>query len=419
MDTCVESLEAYKARATNLLSLLQSLPAHKLSPSALSRLSKLVSSELRFLQNHPQPPLNSTNLGYLEAVARVLQHPHVDAVSAVLHTFRVTSSGKTIEAHVDVVCTFHVKPVWIVVSDRNPKYLCWSDESNQVKSWTYRVPQIVAVAQSLNVLRPSLVLFCFARGVPGSVSKGFEGCNGASLVNLFENPKWNHDSALEDIGLGLGSRLAEEDDGDWICIHVFTEQAHLESWITFQIDVSTQLDGLVSSECRGDGVESLNMLFESQGDTFPIVRQHHEGLHHHKGFNPHTGACNDLFSSCLATLSRHSNSPISFLPMQNIVNLDTTALIALVSEVSNGAALTLVSMSSEDLALKFKSTAQFMKDQAMEELRHPLMREMTFLFEKLRPFMSETVCKEFKSLVSLCGSFKEKIRAEELLQVIP
>ncbi|KAI5081871.1 hypothetical protein GOP47_0001614 [Adiantum capillus-veneris] len=428
MVACEESVEGYKVRATNLLSRLHSLPAHKLSPSALSRLSKLVNSELRFLNSHPLPTLNSTNLGYLEAVVQVLQHPHIDAVSAVLHTFRVTSSGRTIEAHVDVVCTFHVKPVWIVVSDRNPKYLYWSVESSQVKSWNFRVQQLATVAQLLNVLRPSAVLFCFARGVPGNVLEGFEGAIGASRIYLFEEPNLNHANAFEDSHLKFRSRLIEEDDGDWVCIHVSAERAYLDSCITFQVDINSQLDEPVLSQRGGFGVQNSISIVESQGDTFPAVNEQHEGIHQHEGIDSHSGACDNLFCSCLAIICRHSQffdqkqAPFptpSFVPMQNIVNLDTTALIALVSEVSNGAASTVVNMSSEDLVLKFKSTAHFMKDQAIEELKRPLMKEMTILFENRRPFMSETVCKKFKSLVSLCGSFKEKIRAEELLQVIP
>lgn len=392
---------------------------------------------------------------------QVLRHPHVDAISAVLCTFRVPSSsnkaqetikhnGKAIEVHVDIVCTFYAKPVWIVVSDRNPKYSYWLDEGDNFKGWRSRVQVLVHVAQSLCVLRPSAVLFCFARGVSSSLLTGFQTDVGASQVQLFKEPCSNCSVSQ---GLEVGdTQIIERDDGDWVCIYMCEEEADLDTsfqklqhsrisstlnaslkhWITFQVDISAPLDGYHALQCEGLDTKALvkrsfseerlvtasNIEINSQEDALTVCKL--DGLE--QNIHSRSDACNDTFLSCLSMLGRHvslSGKDQDRLPTSNLVNLDTTALIALVSEVSNGAAPTLVNMCHEDLVSKFKSTAQFMRDQAEEELKGPLLLELTDIFECRRPFMSETVCKEFKSLVSLCGSFKEKTRAEELLRVIP
>ena len=49
----------------------------------------------------------------------------------------------------------------------------------------------------------------------------------------------------------------------------------------------------------------------------------------------------------------------------------------------------------------------------------PLLKEMKMHLENKRPFISQSVCNEFKSLVSLCGGSKEKCRAIELLKCLP
>jgi hypothetical protein len=47
----------------------------------------------------------------------------------------------------------------------------------------------------------------------------------------------------------------------------------------------------------------------------------------------------------------------------NLVNLDTTALVALVSELTNGGALALIQMTSEEREKQFPTMAKFIVDQ--------------------------------------------------------
>ncbi|KAH7423848.1 hypothetical protein KP509_12G077000 [Ceratopteris richardii] len=404
-----------------------------------------------------------TNLGYLEAIVDVLCHPHVDAVSAVLHKFKVSASVKGIpeavvdpratDVHVDVVCTLHTKPVWIIVSDRNPKFLYWSDACAPIKGWKYRVEQLTAVAQSLCVLRPSAVLFCFARGVSGCVLSGFEREIGVSHIPLFEEQTLNGDATPERSSLEPEGGLSETDDEDWVCINFSkdledlssAQRPHYTFWKTFQVNITPQSEAFQSLQTRllnsfkldgqlvlGDGcVDKLKCSGtegEDQHDGHLEMGQKYNNILLQEDTHLYDEACNDAFVSCLAVLSKHLHTPdqneasfpvTSCASILNTVNLDTTVLIALVSEVSNGAASTVVNMCNEDLVFKFKSTAQFMRDQALEELEHPLVQEMADLFKYRRPFMTETVYREFKSLVSICGGFREKIRAEKLLELIP
>jgi hypothetical protein len=55
----------------------------------------------------------------------------------------------------------------------------------------------------------------------------------------------------------------------------------------------------------------------------------------------------------------------------NLVNLDTTALVALVSELTNGGALALIQMTSEEREKQFPTMAKFVVDQVFPLYQQP------------------------------------------------
>jgi hypothetical protein len=106
----------------------------------------------------------------------------------------------------------------------------------------------------------------------------------------------------------------------------------------------------------------------------------------------------------------------------NLVNLDTTALVALVSELTNCGARALKQMTSEEREKQFPSMAKFVVDQAQSELERPLLPEFQEILLHRLPIISEYVLDEFRSIVLANGGTCENQRAEELLgclKVVP
>ena len=278
----------------------------------------------------------------------LVQHPWVDAVSAVFHTFKAVNYVKAAEVHVDIVCTFNGKPVWIIVSDRNPRYLHWFLEQDGIMSWRTRVEHLFSVAHSLTALQPASLLFCFAKGVSNSFATGFIEEGGASRLNIYEEDKLMP-------SIDLGEIMFDSDDEDWVCIGarkkpIDVNATRFDSWDTFKIDVNTSIDGFEVLDKELLGHLSLQKLKLKDND----IEVHGE---------MEDNGCSEEFRSLLSTLSQNYILLDGHRSIPSLVNLDTTALIALVSEISNGGAPMLVNMHFEDLVSKFKSTAQFMKDQ--------------------------------------------------------
>lgn len=441
--------------AQEILQQVESLPSHILPPCPRARLLKLLRSELRFLHSCPPPSaLRSTNLGYLHALVQTLHHPSVDSVSAVLQAFPVPPSQEddgAVCAHVDVVCAFRAKPVWIVVSDRNPKYLNWlDDEGSRRKGWRSRTQLLVKAAVANSVLQPSAVLFCFTKPVSSSLVNGFETEFGASRIETFgvQDDHQQESDMCQEVG---GEMFRELEDGEWVDIRLFRKHvygggsAEVRSTasacgITFQIDIvapvnqssqqlqtqrahSTEERLLPLRDASSNDIENVEES-GSRGECDCLISSVAREMVDVSLADCRyiSGDVNAPFFSLLTSLKRHAiqlPEESSSMPTSNLVNLDTTALVAFVSEASNGAASMLVAMSNEDLVSRFGTTAQFMKDQAEAELESSFLPEMTNVLVGKGLFISESVCSEFKSLVSLCGGFLEKQRADALLNLLP
>eukprot|EP00249_Psilotum_nudum_P024901 c29318_g3_i2 orf=13-1434(+) len=469
-------MERLRGRGVSLIRALASLPPLKLAPSCHARLAKLLHSELRFLNQlsdgNQFSKLCSTNLGYLDAVVCVLQHPLVDAVSAVLQTVPVKvwrgslcdiemGAAAAVEAqvHVDIVCTFNGRPVWFVVSDRNPKYLNWVDGVDGSKGLRSRVLLLLRAAIGNVVLRPSAVIFCFAKGVPETLGEKLHAEFGAARVESFGRNLANR------IMGGSTVIFQDVEEGEWVDILI--DKDHLDwyssegtectkggqvrnldnlnrihGWATFQVDVKSFLFKLKNqsvtepelsvnedfdslSECLAKWNDSFFQIFDQEDENLAtLFRTLHSGFGNQleKGLISCYDQPHNSFSSLLEALridkGELSETNAHQSSQSNFVNLDTTAMIAIVSEASNGVAGMLMSMPEEELRQKFGSTAKFMRDQAESELEKPLLLEMLAELAHKRPFISQYVHDEFKSVLAVCGGDAEKQRADGFLRLL-
>uniref|UniRef100_A0A0E0M930 DUF1308 domain-containing protein n=1 Tax=Oryza punctata TaxID=4537 RepID=A0A0E0M930_ORYPU len=101
---------------------------------------------------------------------------------------------------------------------------------------------------------------------------------------------------------------------------------------------------------------------------------------------------------------------------REMVNLDTTALVAIVSGISNGGVIKLMSIPEEETRARFKCNYKFVMDQAHSELQSPIHVELGNAVDGKKCIICETVNSEFKEIVTMCGGPEEQTRANLLLK---
>ncbi|KAJ0048817.1 hypothetical protein Pint_16608 [Pistacia integerrima] len=456
----MEEVEVAKKRCKNVIDQIERLPSStNITRSSKQTLSKLALSELNFLSRSSVTLPLSVNIGHLEAVLYVLQHPLISGVSRVCKPIK--SGFKSV--HVDLVCTFDKIPVWILVSDRNPKYVSWN-EYHKSKGSKSRVEEVLAAARSCGTLRPRKVILFFSHGVGDFVRDHLRGEFGALEISLFE-----FDSC-------------EEEEDAWV--HVLSRSFH-EACV-FEINVDFSGNDVSSSEC---GVKDAT--FDTKGSN---VREEIASLN-----------LGGSFGSLVSQMKLCSmGEPDHLLSEGDLVNFDTTALIALVSGISNGCAEKLLATSEIELRQQFKGNVQFVIAQvtfysvlvtlnilahkvvlygmmntflaklvdchhfwiviarqsfgiesllafvlmwrllslchefesfyylyyatfflifstnkvcqAMSELQNPICEELGGVLAGKRGIICESVLSEFKELVLMCGGPNEKLRSNQLLK---
>ncbi|XP_050219209.1 uncharacterized protein LOC126669710 [Mercurialis annua] len=342
---------------------------NSINRSCTHTLLKLAHSELAFLSRipHHQPSIPpSVNIGHLEAVIHILEQPSVTGVSRVCKPIPVTVSVPNVIVHVDIVCIFNKNPVWIIVSDRNPSYISWNE------CFKSRMQHLLDEARCSHILKPSSILMFFARGIEGL---------------LFEKLR-SEFGALE---IGLEFDLGEDLEGDWINV---TETPYQESvFLEIKIDCDS------SNSSISDAVSSLECV---SVDDFEGLQEEDTEI-----------ILDDSFSSILLDLKLVSEKVQSAC---DFINFDTTALIALVSGISNGCAKKLLDSQEVELKQRFKGNVGFVMAQALSEIQNPIHAELAGVMRGKRGIICESVQSEFKELVSLCGGPHEQLRAEKLLK---
>lgn len=187
-----------------------------------------------------------------------------------------------------------------MVSDRNPVYLSWLGP----KGLRARVERVIAAARSAGALKPASVLFVFSRGIRDHVSDNLVDEFGAVEVGLLNDE--------EDV--------FEELDNGWIGVR----WSGSSNSRVFEVKIALD-DGR-------DACRSLEVVDERE----------------------EVGVLDDGFGSLVSRIDVDS---------ADVVNFDTTALIAMVSGISNGGCERLMKAPEAEMRARFKSNYEFVMAQ--------------------------------------------------------
>ncbi|CAH1451204.1 unnamed protein product [Lactuca virosa] len=361
-------VEEAKKRCEAVMSTLETL---SLNPSCKHTLLRLTQSELSFLSrvssNDFTPnsdPSISVNIGHFEAVVHVLQHPDISGVTRVCKTikFQPTRHNELHKgAHVDIVCTFNGNPVWFIVSDRNPKYISWNThhESLKNKGLQAKIHLLLEAAHASVALKPTSIIFFFSNGLDRFTLENF--LNEFQPVNLES------------------------------------------SFSKFDINFSKELeDGWIDVLSRSYQHASV---LEIKLDSPPVIKEPFVT-------NPLVKPSDVKFQGSFGDLVSQMSSPDN----ENYINFDTTALIAIVSGISNGGTQKLLDTPEDELRSRFKGNTEFVISQVMSEIKDPIHVNICKVMFGRKGIVCESVFEEFKDLVLMCGGVNEKLRAGELLK---
>jgi len=314
------------------------------------------------------------NIGHLETVVHILQQSFITGVSRVCKSIPLSPSVSNEERrgsslkhiHVDVVCTLNRKPVWIIVSDRNPEYISW-DRCRKSKGLKVRIQEVLAAAQSNLTLRPSSVILFFANGLATHIYNKLRDELGASEIEL-------------DFSV-FSSDVLEETEGDWINV---IARSYRNSCV-LEINLAVGKDVVPNSGCiiQGSAVDSSQIDLsvgkaETQqqkleenariGDYSHLELLVDEAKTQAQPTEENVGTnLGDTFCSILKGMKPismeiknfESAKPGNLLGETDLVNFDTTALIALVSGISNGGTKKLLATPESEMRQRFKGNFDF------------------------------------------------------------
>lgn len=363
---------------------MDAVEALHLTQSCKHTLLRLIQSELSFLSRFSSTdftpnsePSICVNIGHLEAVVHILKHPNISGVPRVCKTIPVPPStqsgphGTTSKgAHVDIVCTFDGNPVWFIVSDRNPKYISWygQQESSKNKGLRARVQLLLEVAHFSVALKPTSIIFFFSNGLDGFTREKFHNEFGAiNLGSKFSNFDFN---------------FSEELGGEWIDI------------------LARSYQRAVVLEIKVDSPQDVNPRVPKESlVAYPSVKASDVDL-------------GGSFSTLVSQMISPYNGKLDGI----LINFDTTALIAIVSGISNGHTEKLLATPEDELKSRFKGNYEFVIGQVISEIQNPIHIDIGKVITGRKAIVCESVSSEFKELVSMCGGLNEKLRASELLK---
>ncbi|MED6120234.1 hypothetical protein PIB30_019024 [Stylosanthes scabra] len=414
----VAQVEAAKQRCTSVIGAIHQLPRGStyLTDSCRRTLLKSARAELAFLSrpSSSSTPL-SVNIGHLEAVVYILQQPFITGVSRVCKSIPLLPSVTSNEhccsslrdIHVDIVCTLNRKPVWILVSDRNPKYISWN-RCHRSKGLKSRVEQVLAAARLTLSLRPSKVILFFANGLADHVRE-----------------KLRDEFVASEIGLefSVSSSVAfEETEGDWI--NVITRS--YKDACVLQIDPAVESSQRELSVAKAETqVHRLEEDAKKLGFSVQKAEVRLEPSKENADTNLGDTFCSVVLGMKESSLNKknsESTEAENISSEGNLVNFDTTALIAFVSGISNGGTKKLLAPPESELRQRFKGNYDFVLGQIMSELESPIHAQFGKILCGKTGIICESVHMEFKELVLMCGGPNEKLRAEKLincLRVVP
>jgi hypothetical protein len=266
---------------------------------ALRSLLRLVDAELRFLSSLRPTPATPLSSNL----------PHLAALHLVLTHPAVRSPSRLSPLPgVDFACAFRGRPAWVLVSASNPARLAWAPPGGLRARFAAALD---AARGAPPATRPEKLLLVFSRGVGVDIARGLAEGFQAVETDLLE----------EFIG------DSEEEDGNgWVAVS-FNPSEELRNFRAFEIDV---VEGAGEVLLPPDAA-----VAEGTGDEEPL------------GFE---GA----FGAFMRKMWRES---------RELVNLDTTALVAIVSGISNGGVGKLMATPEVETRARFKCNYKFVMDQ--------------------------------------------------------
>ncbi|CAN6298978.1 unnamed protein product [Urochloa humidicola] len=321
---------------------------------ALRSLLRLVDAELRFLSS---PRAAEPPLSS--------NLPHLAALHLLL-THPAVRSPSRLSPHpgVDFACAFRGRPAWALVSASNPARLAWAPPGGGLRA---RVAAVLDAARGAPpATRPEKLLLAFSRGVGADIALGLAEGFGAVETDLL----------AELVG------VSEEVDEGWVAVS-FNASEEMRSFRGFEIDV---VEGAAEVLLPPEATVAEG----SDDQDVPL------------GFEGAIG-------SFVGEMRRES---------RELVNLDTTALVAIVSGISNGRVGKLMAVPEAVNRARFKCNYKFVMDQAQSELQFPILVELGKAIEGKQCIICETVNSEFSEIVSMCGGPEEKTRARHLLKQV-
>ena len=220
--------------------------------------------------------------------------------------------------------------MWVIVSDRKPRYISWY-KGHRSKGLKSRLEEVIDAARSLHALEPCSIILFFSHGLDQFILE--------RLRDEFKATEFHFNFSDFDFAFS-------EIDGDWINV---LPRSYEEACV-LEIKVNDRNCGVTSSNYNSkvcssgvDEPEILNNNTEIDfGDSFCSVVMAMKP-------NPMNGI-EDMESANFEKLLGGDS---------DLINFDTTALIALVSGISNGCAAKLLSIPENELRQKYKSNYDF------------------------------------------------------------
>ncbi|CAN6287878.1 unnamed protein product [Urochloa humidicola] len=287
--------------------------------------------------------------------------PHLAALHFLL-THPAVRSPSRLSPHpgVDFACAFRGRPAWALVSASNPARLAWAPRGGGLRARAEAV--LNAARGAAPATRPEKLFLVFSRGVGADIALGLAEGFGAVETDLL----------AEFVGVS-----EEADEEGWVAVS-FNASEEMRSFRAFEIDVvEGATEVLLPAVAEGSAGEKVPLGFEG------------------------------AFGAFVGKMRRES---------RELVNLDTTALVAIVSGISNGGVGKLMAVPETVNRARFKCNYKFVMDQAQSELLFPILIELGQAIEGKQCIICETVNSEFNEIVSMCGGPEEKTRARHLLK---
>ncbi|CAJ2637815.1 unnamed protein product [Trifolium pratense] len=323
------------------------------------------------------------------------------------------------------MCILNGKPVWIIVSDRNPKYISWNS-CHKSKGLKLRIQQVLAAAKSNLTLQPSSVIIFFANGIANHVYNKLWDEFGASEIRLEFSV--------------FSSDMLEETEGDWINVISLSYRDACVLEINLVGDKDVVPNSGCNVECSTVDYSQVEVSVEKtetrphpleenainvgsfqlersldKAETRPQLSQ--EDIETKLGDT----FCSVITGMKLSSLDDKNSELIesrNVLAGSDLVNFDTTALIAFVSGISNGGTEKLLATPESELRQRFKGNFDFVIGQIMSELQNPIHVEFGKVLCGKHGIICESVLSEFKELVLMCGGPNEKLRANKLIKCL-